>query len=252
MSSRILQGIKSLIGIGGGKEHSWLNGRVIIADIPVDADQAKQWLPFALRLSSPAKASVFFAYYPETTFCPAYHEAAILLHVRLFGIFPAVHCPWMLVDDDTALILGREMLGYPKKMGQVTISEDGNQLDITASRRGVELMRLSASIGASVMAAPPPGVGQLIVNMRGLISTVMPAHLIAFRFKEKVHQCNTLENINVRLFSSECDPVNIATGPAESGHIRTCSFGFGKVPWAIRVWLVNPMLISFLMRLRAL
>jgi acetoacetate decarboxylase len=31
----------------------------------------------------------------------------------------------MVVDDDTALILGREMLGFPKKMADIELEVDG-------------------------------------------------------------------------------------------------------------------------------
>lgn len=253
MFSRFLGGIREFRSLGAGEEYSWKNGRMAIVDLPVDEDLAREWLSPALRLAKPARIRVFVAYYPETSFGSAYHEAAVFIHTKLFGIFPAAHCPWMLVDDDTALILGREMLGYPKKMGTVTMAEEDGVFTASAARRGVEVIRMSGRIGAPV-AGRPPAVGGMVVNMRSLINVIFPGHLLAWRFKERVHECRVLEDFEVTLTSSETDPVGIATSsrPAEPPTIRTCDLGFGKLPWVLRVWLVNPMLINHLTRLRAL
>jgi acetoacetate decarboxylase len=42
----------------------------------------------------------------------------------------------MIVDDDTALALGREMLGYPKKMGAFRFDEQEKEIQASVSRRG--------------------------------------------------------------------------------------------------------------------
>ena len=65
------------------------------------------------RLASPAMASIFTAYFPSNTFGSVYCEGRTFLHVE-HGRTRAVFSPWMLVDDDVALILGRELLGYPR------------------------------------------------------------------------------------------------------------------------------------------
>src|SRR5437016_7485825 len=45
-------------------------------------------------------------------------------------------CPWMMVDDDVALIVGRELLGYPKKLGSIAWRREGDFIEGIASRRG--------------------------------------------------------------------------------------------------------------------
>ena len=87
-------------------EFIWTHARVLEAEVAISASIASSLLPAALRLEDPPTATLFVADYPETRFGSVYREAAVLLHAAdTKG--PALHCPWMVVDDDTALILGR-------------------------------------------------------------------------------------------------------------------------------------------------
>ena len=75
----------------------------------------------------------------------AYHEAAIILNVEHIASGKrAVHCPWMLVDSDRALVAGREQTGFPKMIGRfnftVTTSTDGGgtrQYDVSDPAAGL-------------------------------------------------------------------------------------------------------------------
>ena len=98
---------------------AWSDASVLAADVKVNEKAASSWLPGWLRILEPAMATVFVADYPNKlpSGVDPYKETAILLHVRL-GKAGGVFCPWMLVDDDAALLLGRETLGYPKKLGE--------------------------------------------------------------------------------------------------------------------------------------
>ena len=93
----------------------WLyrDAHYLIAEMDIDPAAARRWVPFPLRLASPATATIFTGWFPHNTFGSVYHEAGLFLHVEHFGR-PAIFSPWMLVDDDVALITGRELLGYPK------------------------------------------------------------------------------------------------------------------------------------------
>src|SRR5215467_12082445 len=63
----------------------------LVADMAIDAAAAAPW-------------------FPDNTFGSRYCEAGLFLHVRHLGR-RAIFSPWMIVDDDVALILGRELLG---------------------------------------------------------------------------------------------------------------------------------------------
>ena len=151
--------------------YTWQNARVLWAEIPVDPGAAAQVLPPGLVLADPPTATVFVADYPFTTFGSVYREAAVLLHgIDDRGAF--IHCPWMVVDDDTALILGREMLGFPKKMAEIELELDGDRAVGTVVRKGVELLRIEATVDA-VDATPPPLFDRRFVNLFGSVVTGM-------------------------------------------------------------------------------
>lgn len=234
MLSRIRKSAKKVVGLGLGRRDIWTNARMVLAEIPIDESAVQGWLPWPLRLAAPARATVFIADYPETTFGSVYREAAVLLHVRLLGV-PMVFCPWMVVDDDRALILGRELLGYPKKMAEIAFAESDGSFTGSVVRRGVELLRIEGTLSVPDP-APLPGIGRRAVNVRTLMS-FLPGHLLVFRPHETIHGCHRLD-ARVVMRSSPEDPIGIAAGAATAASIRTCDIGAPAVPPPLRVWPV--------------
>lgn len=236
MLARVRKSARNVVDLGLGRRDIWKNARMAFADVPVDASAVAGWIPFPLRLATPARASVFVADYPETTFGSVYREAAVLLHVRFLGV-PMVFCPWMVVDDDRALILGREVLGYPKKLADIRYDESDGNFTGTVTRHGVEVMRIEGAVGAREVPAPP-GIGRLAVNSRGLMS-FLPGHLLVFRPIETVRSCRPLA-ARVVLRSSEDDPIGIAAGDALGATLRVCDIGARAFPPPTRTFPVGP------------
>ncbi len=95
-----------------------------------DADRAATLIPKELELieipglSGQAAANLVFAKYRECDLGP-YMEVIISIGVlhkgRAYGYVPAIY-----VDNDAALLAGRELGGYPKKMAQITMRNYGN------------------------------------------------------------------------------------------------------------------------------
>ncbi len=216
----------------------WINARMVFADVPVEREVVKEWVPFPLTIPKQPIATVFVAHYPECVFGNPYHEVGLMIQVKLFGLFPMLHCPWMLVDDDLHLINGRELLGYPKKMAKIEYTEDGERFVGTAWRRGQEVFHIEGSIGKP-LSRPRPGAGQWWINMRHLL-TFFPGHLVMFRPEETVHHANEVPDIRVTLSPSEFDPIGHTTGPAFHGSIRTCDMGGSLTKPPIRIWPVGP------------
>ena len=234
------------MGPNGG--NFWTRARMVWAEVPVDAEQVRAWVPFPLRLAKPATASVFIADYPQTSFGSIYHEAAILLDVTLLGI-PLQYCPWMIVDDDSAMILGREMLGYPKKMGIFRFEErDGHFLGSVA-RGGQEVFRIEATLTRRTLANPALGIGRWQVNLRNMLG-LLPGHLLLFRPRETVHEAQELEDAVVTLTASPDDPIAIAVGAARKASIRTCDIGSTMYPPPLRIFPVSPFFQASLTSLR--
>ncbi len=61
----------------------------------------------------------------------------------------------LIEDDDTAVFTGREMLGYPKKMGVLSIRRDGRQVHAWAERRGVRVFEVTATLEEELPGLPP-------------------------------------------------------------------------------------------------
>ena len=209
------------------EKNKWTNARVLAVDVEVDADAAQALLPPPLEASDPPRATVFCADYPEGIFGIVYREAAVLIHCRdEHGA--AVHCAWIMVDDDTALIQGRELLGFPKKMADFTWTEKGHDVVGTVTRKGVELMRMEARLGADEP-SPPPLFGRRFVNAMG--SVVAGMQTVDFTPAE-TYRSSRVAEVTVKLASSIWDPGIGELNPRVlgSGVFAVIDFGGGDEP----------------------
>jgi hypothetical protein len=95
-----------------------------------DADKAAALIPQELELINipmmpgQSAANLVFAKYRECDLGP-YMEVIVSIPVLHEGQ-PYLYIPAIYVDNDAALIAGRELGGYPKKMAQITMRNYGN------------------------------------------------------------------------------------------------------------------------------
>lgn len=183
----------------------WDNARFVLADVPVDRKVTNKILPLGMRVGAEAKATLFIVDYTKTSFTVPYHEAALLIHVRT-PLGKGLHCPWMVVDDDTALIYGREILGYPKKTANIRFDENGKQITASVNRRGVEILRIESTSGAS-QPSPAPVFNYKTFNVGGPLQffhLLQPVWL--FKPKEVIHESYETD-ITLTVNDSEYDPI---------------------------------------------
>ena len=220
------------------------NAHYLVADMELDARAAQKWVPRPLRLTSPATASIFTAYFPSNTFGSVYCEAGLFLHVE-HGRTRAVFSPWMLVDDDVALILGRELLGYPKKLGNIRFQIDGDRICGVAERRGVELLRMEGVLGAAV-ADPPPMLGRPHRNVRSSLGLALPK-LIAFTPREQLIEVRCAE-LSVKVGGSERDPLaELGFGAITSSYLYRVNLAARGMPLPVSgvspLWFLRQLLL---------
>lgn len=193
----------------------WEGARLLMADLSLDKEGAKRIVPFGMSVGKNPKATMFIANYPKTSFSEPYREAALLVHVKtIFG--EGVHCPWMIVDDDTALIYGRELAAFPKKMGEFTFEENENSITASVFRRGVTVFSMEATIGNPHQTVKPV-IGRKIYNIGG------PGQFFALnpiwmqRSVEDVKESyEAIVSVNIEY--SEADPIkDIISGDPENG-----------------------------------
>ncbi|MBN2027511.1 MAG: acetoacetate decarboxylase family protein [Actinobacteria bacterium] len=210
----------------------WRDASVIAADLEVDARSASAWLPGWLRILEPARATVFVADYPHElpSGVNPYHETAILLHVRL-GRKEGVFCPWMLVDDDAAMLLGRESLGYPKKMGEISLDAEGGRVKARVERKGTLLLDIAGEIGDEDP-APPPMFARNFFNVWGPVGLTFQK-ILYFSTQEEIIAAHRV-SADVSLGSSETDPLHEpGWGKVVSAYLYRLDFGStrtGKLP----------------------
>jgi len=93
----------------------FINAEMLSATYVTDENAAREIIPKPLLPTKTPLATVFVARYPETNFGCVYNEGALFLHCE-YKKERGLYCLSMPVDDDMAMVGGREQFGYPKKM----------------------------------------------------------------------------------------------------------------------------------------
>ncbi|MFC5719405.1 acetoacetate decarboxylase family protein [Streptomyces gamaensis] len=206
------------------------------ATIEVDPATMRRWLPPGIRLAAPARAELFTAYFPHCTYGSVYHEAGLFVHVKtLRGT--GVHCPWMILDDDVALILGRELLGYPKKLGTIDWRLDGHgdgaTLRAEATRHGHRLITMGGRLG-EVITDPPPILGRPHRNVTGLQGLALP-RVVAFTPVERPVEVRRVHDVDLSLGGSERDPLDqMGLGPVIEARLHRVDLAAALPPLPLR------------------
>ena len=188
----MLQAARKLWGLANIGGPMYADAIFFAARVALDPRAARAWLPPGVRLAQPATAIVFAAHFPKTSFGSVYDEAGIFFQVRR-RLRSAVFCPWMVVNDDVALTVGRELLGYPKKLARIDFTIDGgkagSEVRAEVQRRGKTVLRLRGRVGERVEDAPPM-LGQRALNVRGSLG-LGSQRLISFRPRERIVEART-------------------------------------------------------------
>lgn len=202
------------------------DAQYLSATVEVDPTAMGRFLPTGVRLAKPGRADLFLAHFPDNPFTPGYLEAGLFVHVKtLQGT--GIHCPWMLVDDDAALILGREVTGYPKKLGAISWHADGDTISASASRHGTELVTMDARLGDAL--PPSHFLGRPHRNVGTGIGLRMPV-LHAFTPREIVREVRRAD-VRLTLGGSVRDPLlQMGLGTVLHAQLHRVDLAAGLVP----------------------
>ncbi len=124
---------------------TWFDAEVLWAFYETRPEVVKKLLPPLLEPLDRPIACLFVGNYPRVNFLPPYMESALFLMCKYkedVGIF----CLAMPVNDDMAMVLGREGAGYPKKIGTITLQRDGTLMRGTTTRRGIKFLDVEAHL----------------------------------------------------------------------------------------------------------
>jgi acetoacetate decarboxylase len=104
---------------------------MIVFEYVTDGPAAARLLPAQAELTDPPVAGLVFADYPESSL-GAYREVVVYLHAIYEGR-PIQFAAYLYVTTDVAMAAGREMGGYPKKIGAISF-EDAETIRGTLER----------------------------------------------------------------------------------------------------------------------
>ena len=149
-----------------GAEMLWVTFRT-------DPGVIRAILPKPLEAPPEPIAQAFIARDPETNFGVTYNEGALFIGA-VFKDEPGGYCLAMPVDDDMALIGGRERYGYPKKIAdEITLDLDGQRATGTVTRKGHVIMHidveLSDEIGIENLGGPDRPIVTDLEGRRALL-----------------------------------------------------------------------------------
>jgi acetoacetate decarboxylase len=111
-----------------------------------DPQIIKNIIPRPLKPAPEPLIVAFIAFYPKTNFGVSYHESALcaLVQDKLGDI--GLYILSMPVNDDLAMVSGREFFGYPKKMANFMFKRTGNIVEGWTERKGVKIMEVKGNI----------------------------------------------------------------------------------------------------------
>jgi acetoacetate decarboxylase len=125
------------------------NAEMLFAVFETEAGIVKSILPSPLVPSNDNTASAFVARYPETNFGCVYNEGALFINCEYKGE-RGTYCLSMPVDDDMALIGGRETYGYPKKIADsITLESHGDNVIGSVVRKKKEILRIECQLSGN-------------------------------------------------------------------------------------------------------
>jgi acetoacetate decarboxylase len=232
------------------RQNSWDNAQLVLADVPLDYHEVKNILPWGMRPSNPPMATLFFANYPAVAYpLFPYKEVAMMVHVRT-PLGRGRHCCWIIVDDDPAMILGREMLGFPKKTGVFTFDEKKGGINASITRRGIAVMSMKAVRGARET-SPQPVFDIKTFHTGGMGQHMAFSPIWMFRPNEVIRE-SCKADIQLTLNRSEYDPVaRLVAGEPRNGRIVVMDIPGGS-PYMLPVGFAGPGVFgrTFNMRFR--
>jgi len=105
----------------------------------------KRLLPPPLKPAKDPFGGAFVANYPKTNFGVTYLESALFLLAEYNGVEGA-YCLAMPVTNDMALVLGREVFGYPKKIANIQMKRDGENVEGWTERHETRFFEVRARL----------------------------------------------------------------------------------------------------------
>ncbi|MFX1452807.1 MAG: acetoacetate decarboxylase family protein, partial [Promethearchaeota archaeon] len=168
----------------------------------------KKLLPKPLKPTNTPIATAFVANYPKTNFGISYLESALSIACK-YKDEEGVYILAMPVDNDMAMAAGREVYGYPKKMGKIYLNRNKNGIIGWTERHGIRFMEIKANLIRKLSTEEI----QNVMNLSGVKNSKM----VVYNYKHFPSPEGNGFDYNPRLIKEEVEyhPYHMEVGEGE-------------------------------------
>lgn len=141
---------------------------MVMAMFRTKAEVVKKVLPPPLEPDPASIGSAYVAEFHRTNFGVTYNEAALFISAQYKGEL-GNYCLSMPVTNDMALIGGREVYGFPKKIAEtIHVKREGNKVTGICIRKGIPIITIKVNLTgpAEPGAIPPIGPNYLFKHFQ--------------------------------------------------------------------------------------
>jgi acetoacetate decarboxylase len=133
----------------GPPPYQYADAEIVTLVYATDPNAIAGLLPNILTVGTPAIASLVVGKYPTSPFGP-YLEALQMVSCQYNGT-NLLYMARMFVTSDAAMAAGREIWGFPKKIGNIELDVTNGAIHALVERpAGVKICEVTAQVGASL------------------------------------------------------------------------------------------------------
>lgn len=130
----------------GEVKYDYYDAKVLSIFWETNSEIIERLLPAPLEPTSTPLVYAFLANYPKLGFSGVpYSEAGLFLRSRFKGE-EGFYCLSMPVTTDMAMVGGREMLGFPKKIGDISLIKNNSNIDGWVERHNIRFFEVKATL----------------------------------------------------------------------------------------------------------
>jgi len=150
----------------GELPHRWQGVRMAVLPFTPSPGAVERILPPGMEPVA-GTGMVTFLSYPQTEFQHSFEEALVMVPVRVDDTI-GNYIPYIYVTTDEALIPGREIAGFPKKLAAVEWGREGDRVHGSVTRWGKQILSIEGRVQGPLPELPggAPGTDSPALNYK--------------------------------------------------------------------------------------
>ncbi len=117
---------------------------------------SQKLLPPPLEQADLPGGLIFIAEYPKTNLGPGYREAALFMRCKYQGEAGS-YCLSMPIDNEARMHNGRDVFGFPKKLAEIRLRREGQEVHGWVERDGIRFVEIRAELSGKIPELPAMG-----------------------------------------------------------------------------------------------